>query len=122
MIQIQQILEPKSPVISCDVCGHLITNAAMAMVRWRRPESNTEAITQLEFCHKGECDRDDKVDYPWWELRHFLGRLIVGVGMNPVGIVHAIEESTGVELKRHDLIDLAAEKGMNIMGLKELYQ
>jgi hypothetical protein len=87
----------KAPIVSCDICQEPITNAAMAMVRWRRSDDTNETITDLMYCHKGKCDEKLSVERrsdPWLELEHFLMRLLLNSGMTVDRMNKAI---TGVE-------------------------
>jgi hypothetical protein len=88
MIQLVNNEGRTAVVLTCDVCQKPIRDAALAMVRWRREDDNAEdsVIRDLTFCHKGECDGampGDRRGDPWWELRHFLARLLAAAGTTP---------------------------------------
>lgn len=70
--------------IVCDVCEQPIINASLAMVRWRNDERTQGPISTMLFTHKGTCDQSlsDRQSDSWWELGHFLARLLASVGMD----------------------------------------
>jgi hypothetical protein len=116
MIQLIEEQGLASTVLTCDVCGGIITDAGMAIVRWRRSKALDRVVHQMEFCHKGDCDHDSEAHMSTssWELRHFLARLATSAGMNPMDTVHAIVEATGTELKPKELQKLAADQGYHL--------
>jgi len=87
-------------VLVCDVCHQPIRNASMAMMRWPRKEDDDHdnPITTLQYCHKGECDRampPERHNDPWWELEHFLARLVVNAGLDGERLRDAIGDVKG---------------------------
>ena len=95
MLQLR-ILEGRAlAVVLCDVCQKQIKDVGMAMVRWGRTEEKDGiVITDLLYCHKGECDEtanNSRRDDQWWELQHFLVRLAMNSGMTPESFASAIE-------------------------------
>ncbi len=79
--------------LACDVCHEPITDVGMAMVRWRR--ETEDYTTDLVYCHKGKCDKTlnrQHEDDPWWELRHFLARLVFNCGMRCEDIIRAMDD------------------------------
>jgi hypothetical protein len=100
MIQLVHKDGVASVVLTCDVCGEPITDAGMAIVRWKRSKDLDNIVTDLEFCHKGACDKqiEEYLRYPCWELRHFLARLVVSTGTPPENIVEVIREASAIGL------------------------
>jgi hypothetical protein len=78
MLQLAQKQGRPTVEMLCDVCSLPITNAGMAIVRWRMPKDYNHPITELQFCHKRECDEkggDEQIYSSSFELVHFLARL-----------------------------------------------
>lgn len=76
---IQMLLTEKgkyAPVITCDVCGELIKDGRLAMVR--HTDLKLGEMGKAIFCHKRECDEEANRKFPelsksgWTELRHAL--------------------------------------------------
>lgn len=64
-----------APVISCDVCGKIIEDGGLGMVRHLEVEVGERA--PAIFCHKGECDAEAERKFEglsngWLDLRHVL--------------------------------------------------
>ena len=71
--------------VICDACKESITDADMAMVRFRLSHEDGAHTSELVFCHKNKCDESlDQIrpEDGWWELRHFLFRLATNAGMD----------------------------------------
>lgn len=100
MIQLATVDGRTLAMIMCDACEVQIDDAGMGMVRWSRADdSSGNVIEKLTFCHKGKCDEElnaERPDDPWWELSHFLARLLTSTGMDVAAVEGSMADVGGL--------------------------
>lgn len=115
MVEISREKNRDTVRIVCDVCKKRITDAEMAMVRWRRTSKSDANITNLTFCHKGSCDDAAsklRADDPWFELTHFLARLIFNSGMGIDSIEKAMKSIGVQDYCEHETVETLYWEGL----------
>ncbi len=69
-IVMQTIGDLSCPRVCCDICGKMIEDGRLAMVKWHE-----RIPSALVVCHKGECDQVSwpvTRRWPWQELNTHL--------------------------------------------------
>jgi hypothetical protein len=97
MLKIKAIDELTCPILLCDFCQERITDAKLALVRFKTDVYSSEGGTEILFTHKGDCDKSLKLQSDeWTELTVFLLQIASNVGFPPREM--AVEEGRRKEM------------------------